>query len=345
MTTSFPNDDDHDGDSDVILGGAEDDILTTSFHNDDDDGDGISRGAGDDSSEMQVDTGLDRSVYEAAQLTEILSPLDAPVRNARYDGCLFVDRHNHIYHVSETTRGWNVRMNRFPETWGLELQATCTGGLKSACNAKVWVQKNSRGEYRVSSSTTEAHNHPPRDDIKAIGTHPCILGCNLCDNIKRPLKVEIPSFAPAPTKRWDCSSAGVIYLFSCDCEKQYVGETSGRLRDRMQNHFAYRETMNASLGYHREECEKMRIKNFSTRVLGEEPDGPKRRTKELTWMVLLGTVGRNGLNNFCEIYRMRSINLDPRNREAALSKLVNFDESISSELVKKTYGKMYAKYS
>ena len=339
MTTSFPNDDDHDGDSDVILGGAEDDILTTSFHNDDDDGDGISRGAGDDSSEMQVDTGLDRSVYEAAQLSEILSPLDVPVGNVRYDGCLFVDRQNHIYY-----RAYRTRVNRFPETWGLELQATCTGGLKSACNAKVWVQKNSRGKYRVSSTSTEAHNHPPRDDIKAIGTHPCILGCNLCDNIKRPLKVEIPSFAPAPTKRWDCKSQNLIYLISCDCEKQYVGETSGRLRDRMQNHFGHRENLNASLGYHWKECEEMRIKNFSTRVLGEEPDGPKRRTKELTWMVLLGTVGRNGLNDQGEISRMRTINLDPRNREAALSKLVNFDDSISSELVK-TYGKLYAKYS
>lgn len=50
---------------------------------------------------------------------------------------------------------------------------------------------------------------------------------------------------------FNCSTSGVVYVITCNkCDKQYVGQTSRNLKDRIQNHLQYIRQNKEATGIH-----------------------------------------------------------------------------------------------
>jgi hypothetical protein len=74
---------------------------------------------------------------------------------------------------------------------------------------------------------------------KLKGVKPCNQPCNLCPYIK-----TSKEFSSSQSKEifkindlYTCNTKGVIYLTTCSqCNKQYVGQTGRKLKERMKEH-------------------------------------------------------------------------------------------------------------
>ena len=65
-------------------------------------------------------------------------------------------------------------------------------------------------------------------------------------------QVVTPRLKPRPTSKFE--STGCCYIFTCDCDQQYVGETSRRLKSRVSEHG--RKSSNSGISNHIWSCDK-----------------------------------------------------------------------------------------
>ena len=100
-----------------------------------------------------------------------------------------------------------------------------------------------------------------------------------------------------------CTSSNVVYLITCcHCSKQYVGETGGPLRDRINNHLScIRLRKPTAIGLHFNTVGHS-VSHLSILPIEQLDDSAHdstyvRRTKETTWQNLLQTAHPMGLNN------------------------------------------------
>jgi hypothetical protein len=98
-----------------------------------------------------------------------------------------------------------------------------------------------------------------------------------------------------------CETSNVIYLITCkQCNKQYVGETSRRLGDRLVDHLsAIRLRRPTPIGLHFNLPHHNMAHVLITGIerFGLREDVQARKTKEVTWQNLLQTAYPLGINN------------------------------------------------
>ena len=107
-------------------------------------------------------------------------------------------------------------------------------------------------------------------------------------------------------KNISCRSSNLIYCISCNkCNKQYVGQTMLRLKDRFIHHFRDIETDNKekSVSRHFNSKDHVGIKNMTIFVLEyirKPPRSPQaisiRNKRENCWTHTLRSLAPNGLN-------------------------------------------------
>ncbi len=107
-------------------------------------------------------------------------------------------------------------------------------------------------------------------------------------------------------KNVSCRSSNLIYCITCRvCHKQYVGQTSNRLRDRFQGHFGdiTRDDPDKSISVHYNSKNHTGIKNMNITILEFIKKLPKnlqaisiRLKREKHWTHLLHTLSPIGLN-------------------------------------------------
>jgi hypothetical protein len=84
------------------------------------------------------------------------------------------------------------------------------------------------------------HAKLPKDKTtkrKLTGIKPCNEPCNLCPfiNISKEFCSTQTKEKLQMTDSFNCSTRGVVYLKSCThCNKQYVGQTGRKLKERMR---------------------------------------------------------------------------------------------------------------
>ncbi len=107
-------------------------------------------------------------------------------------------------------------------------------------------------------------------------------------------------------KNVSCRSSNLIYCITCTvCHKQYVGQTSNRLRDRFQGHFSdiIRDDPDKSIPVHFNSNNHTGVKNMNITILEFIKKPPKslqaisiRLKREKHWTHLLHTLSPIGLN-------------------------------------------------
>ena len=192
-------------------------------------------------------------------------------RNPRLPPCRqIIDKHFHILQLSETMRKEfpsppRVIYRQPPNLRSLLVQAK----LKSNENPVEY-----RGCYKTH-------------------TRNCVT-CNVLketNNFKSTTTGQVFRILGSIT----CTTISVIYLLNClDCNKQYVGETGGELRQRHRGHRQEFRKGNTPLGTHfNSGCN-----NFELIGISHCPNTAKavRERKELAWIYRLSTFQPTGLN-------------------------------------------------
>ena len=99
--------------------------------------------------------------------------------------------------------------------------------------------------------------------------------------------------------RLSCDAIGVIYLIQCgNCSKQYIGETSRKICDRIKEHLADirsgdRKRSNLANHFNSEDCN---INSFHYFAIERCPEDYKRLKRETHWIKKLKSFIPNGLN-------------------------------------------------
>mgnify|MGYP003449751170 FL=1 len=113
------------------------------------------------------------------------------------------------------------------------------------------------------------------------------------------------------TDEMNCNTKNVIYLVNCiKCQKQYVGQTERRLKDRLNAHRSnIKNKTQTAIAIHFNEA----AHSFNNlRIIPIEiVNNPLERIKrEKFWIKTLKTKYPNGLNNYPIDYSINSINSD-----------------------------------
>ena len=98
-----------------------------------------------------------------------------------------------------------------------------------------------------------------------------------------------------------CNSFNIIYLITCSrCRKQYVGETSRKFKDRLNDHKSnISANKKTAIAIHFS-TPTHKLKHLSIIPIEQLPDNNKdiRVTKEKYWIKTLKTTYPSGLNNY-----------------------------------------------
>ena len=131
---------------------------------------------------------------------------------------------------------------------------------------------------------------------------PCLNTlCKLCTII-----ISSDTFSSHITKKsypinhdMNCNSTNVIYLINCKkCGKQYVGETSRKLKDRVNNHRSdIKHKKNTAIALHFNNIQHS-YKDFSILPIENIIDNTLRRTQESFWIKELNTKYPFGINHY-----------------------------------------------
>ena len=144
-----------------------------------------------------------------------------------------------------------------------------------------------------------AKAHPPqflRPVDQTCGNRRCLV----CPVLLHPTFVVSQTYQTTHLvqARLHCQSVGVIYLLICRrCGKQYVGQTARSMRERFARHRASFRTAPMSLYSHFLRFHHSDSLDISIVLLAQETDMGTRLTREREWIMCLGTVIPQGLNN------------------------------------------------
>jgi hypothetical protein len=147
------------------------------------------------------------------------------------------------------------------------------------------------------------HAKLPREKTtrrKLVGIKPCNEPCNLCPYIN-----ASKEFSSSQTKEkfqmtdaFNCSSKGVIYLTTCThCNKQYVGQTGRKLKEKMREHLYNMYQKKEVTGIHYSLPGHSHL-NFKVQIIEKvTPNTPTcRLEREDFWIKKLSTKIPLGLN-------------------------------------------------
>jgi hypothetical protein len=99
----------------------------------------------------------------------------------------------------------------------------------------------------------------------------------------------------------NCTSANIVYLITCtECSIQYVGETHGALRDRLNGHRSDIKTKkHTPIGIHFNSTNHSinNVQIIPIEILNTDNIN-FRRSREFYWQLRIGTIFPNGLNNY-----------------------------------------------
>ena len=132
--------------------------------------------------------------------------------------------------------------------------------------------------------------------------HPCgVPRCSLCKSIAftNSFKSNVTGHTYNINTQMNCNSTHTIYLITCTkCQKQYVGETARKLKERINNHRSdIRTKKRTAVGIHFNKAAHS-FNNFSITPLEIEVDITSRRNKEISYINTLQTRYPLGLNYY-----------------------------------------------
>jgi hypothetical protein len=185
------------------------------------------------------------------------------------------------------------------------LDGVASGGQSATNYNPIFSQTNSAGQpipLDVSSCDCGIINHPCNDKR-----------CKNCvaysSNHFFSSFVSGRTYHAKTSAGLSCTSSNVIYLLECEmCKSQYVGETGGACRDRMNGHRSGMRTKKDKILYDHFLDSPCTGYSFKVQILEKLDPIPGKTIKELTnirqkkedeWMSRLQTVFPYGLNDRC----------------------------------------------